>query len=134
MIEWKYVKKNVSNADIKEFENIFGFSFPENLRDFILMHNNGRPKPNGFDTKKSKGRVFDKLLSFNKSDKENVFSTYSLLKNDVPENLVVIAADPFGNFICADKANGFRVSLWLHENESIEETGKTIFEIVDSLY
>ena len=130
---WKYVKKNICSDDIAEFEELAFIEIPDNLRDFILEHNNGRPTKNSFNTKRSNGRVFDKLLSFNKDDKENVFSIYSILSNVLPTNLVAIAADPFGNFICLDKGNDLKVVFWQHETSTSEDTEKVFIAFIESL-
>lgn len=134
MIEWKYVKNNVKKSDFQQFESVSNFSLPESLYEIILSHNNGRPKPNQFDTEKYKGRIFDKLLSFNFDDKENVFLVFDSFKNELPKNLIAVAIDPFGNLICIDKEDEFRVAFWEHETGMIEVTKLTLPELFSALY
>src|SRR5690606_14015622 len=109
-----------------------GISFSDELRALILEFNNGRPVINRFDTEKSKARVFEKLLSFNKEDKENVFKTHECLINRLPKNLFALALDPFGNYVCINKNS--QVFLWLHETSEIESIGTNFVEMVNRLY
>lgn len=132
MNNWKYVKHNIQNTDIQEFEKKSGFIFSESTKKIILDFNNGRPQKKQFDTENSKGKIFEKLLSFNQSDIENVFKTYDSLVNQIPKKMIALALDPFGNYICIDQEQ--HVFLWLHESKSTEKTNRTITDIVDNLY
>lgn len=130
---WKYVKNNISRDDLVRFEKSSGIHFDEKLCDFILRHNNGRPEKNCFDTDRSKERVFSKLLSFNSQDKENVFSVFEsgLIEN---EDLVAIASDPFGNFICLDKNDDSIVVFWNHDDLSTELIKRSFMDFIGELY
>lgn len=132
MNKWKYIKKNVTEAEIKEAEALSGFSFSNELKKTLINFNNGRPIDNIFDTDKVKGRIFEKLLSANKEDNENVFKVNKALSDHLPENILALAADPFGNYICINKEQ--QAFLWLHETLELEATGKTMVELIDSLY
>lgn len=132
MNNWKYAKNNVTEVEIKEVESLSGFLLSDELKKVLIELNNGRPKNNLFDTKKAKGRVFEKLLSINKEDSENIFKTNESLSNQLPENMLALAADPFGNYICINKDQ--QAFLWLHETSELEATGKTMTGLIDSLY
>lgn len=132
MNTWKYVKNNVTNEEIAEIETLSGFSFSGDLKKIFLEYNNGRPEKKLFDTDKTKGRVFDKLLSVREEDAENVFKVYFSLKGQLPEDMLALAADPFGNYLCVNKCQ--KVFLWLHETSDLEATGKKMVELIDSLY
>lgn len=132
MNSWKYAKNNVTEVEIKEFESLAGFLLSDNLKKTLLEFNNGRPTNNLFDTKKTKGRIFEKLLSANKEDCENLFKANETLSDQLPENMVALAADPFGNYICINKEE--QVFLWLHETSELEATGKKMAELIDGLY
>lgn len=132
MKSWKYIKHNVSEDEITAFEEMAGFMLSEESKSIILNFNNGRPVINQFDTLTSQGVVFEKLLSFNKNDSENVFKTHKALNRQVPENLVAIALEPSGDYLCLDKEQ--KVFLWRHESERLEGTGKNLAEVIDSLY
>lgn len=132
MTGWKYIKKNISRENISDFERKSAFKFTDEVVDFIIDFNNGRPIKNQFNTLVSKGYVFEKLLSFNENDKENIFKTYDSLVNQIPKNMVALALDPFGNYICLDEKQN--VFLWLHERKLVENTGKFLIEFIESLY
>lgn len=132
MNKWNYVKNNVTDVDVKEAENLSGFTFSDELKEIIESCNNGRPVKKLFDTERVKGRVLDKLLSISRADSENVFKVNEALKGQLPESFFALAADPFGNYICIDEAH--KAFLWLHETSVLESTGKTIRELIDSLY
>lgn len=133
MTEWRYIKHNISQADIDIFEKLAGIQLSADVCTFILTHNNGRPRPNQFDTNETQGRLFDKLLSFNRNDAENVFITYELLSDQLPSQLVALAMDPFGNYICLNRQS-LKVVFWLHETGAQEETGKKWEQWVNTLY
>lgn len=132
MNKWKYVKNNVTDIAIKEAEQLSGFSFSDDLKKIIVSFNNGRPTVNMFDTERVEGRVFEKLLSVNRADCENIFEVNEALKGLLPSDLFVVAADPFGNYICIDKEH--KAFLWDHETSGREATGKKVWELIDSLY
>lgn len=133
MTEWRYIKHNISQSDIEAFENLSGIQLSEDIEAFLLAHNNGRPRPNQFDTNETQGRLFDKLLSFNLNDVENIFTAYEQLKSRLPSHLVALAMDPFGNYVCLDKEN-LNVVFWLHETGDQEKTGKQWKAWLNSLY
>lgn len=133
MTEWRYIKHNISRADIETFEEVAAISLPPALCAFILAHNNGRPRPNRFDTALAQGRLFDKLLSFNRNDLENVFNTRETLAAQLPTQLIALGMDPFGNYICLDK-HSLNVVFWLHETGAPEATGKPWEQWFDTLY
>ncbi|HFS0969471.1 TPA: SMI1/KNR4 family protein [Pseudomonas aeruginosa] len=133
MTEWRYIKHNISQADIEAFEELASISLPPAMRKFILAHNNGRPRPNRFDTALAQGRLFDKLLSFNRNDLENVFNTHNTLGTQLPAQLVALGLDPFGNYICLDK-HSLNVVFWVHETGTHEATGKPWTQWLDALY
>lgn len=132
MNKWKYVKNNVTEVEIKEIESLSGFFFSNELKKILIKFNNGRPINNLFDTEKVKGRMFEKLLSANKEDGENVLKTNKSLSGQLPENMLILAADPFGNYICINREQ--QAFLWLHDTLELEATGKTMIELIDSLY
>ena len=55
---------------------IYNIKLPEDYKQVVLQNNNARPGLSAFDTKNSKGHVFKKLLSLNKSDLETNYKSY----------------------------------------------------------
>jgi hypothetical protein len=130
---WKYIKTNITDDDLNAYETLVGLHFSQALRDFLLAHNNGRPVLKGFDTAVSQGRVFDKLLSFNRSDTENVFTTYDSLRGELPAELVPLVADPFGNYLCLTRSQKDHLVFWEAETREAEAIGKNLIALVSEL-
>lgn len=134
MNTWKYIKLNIDTDDIRNFEKMTGVSLPQPVADFIVKNNNGRPHFNGVDMPSGDGHIFEKLLSFNQGDVENVFSTYENIKDDLKSGLIPVALDPFGNYFCLNSRNDFQVEFWKHESKSTENTGKDLLALIKALH
>lgn len=128
-LTWKYVKPT-SEEKILAVEKSKNVSLPKDLKDLILLNNNGRPSLSTFDTKKTKERVFKKLLSYNENDLENVYGAIEILKDQ--KGLFPVASDPFGNFICLKNCN--KVVFFNHESSDVEDISNTVTELIDNLY
>lgn len=111
-ITWKYVKPLVDAGNIAEYESLVGTTLPEDLKNTIRTNNGGRPSLKYYDIASEKDKEFKSLLSFNRSDVENVFAFYPL--DSANKKLVPFASDPAGNFFVVK--NG-AIHLWLHEQD-----------------
>jgi hypothetical protein len=116
-VDWKYVKKLTNESAVKDFEEKFQMTLPDDLKQCIKAHNGGRPSKNIFDTEKTKERVFKTLLSFNDTDVENIYKYFPIIRR-VSKSLIPFASDPSGNFLCVRDG---RIVLYLHETDEIEE-------------
>lgn len=116
---------------IQEVANENGFTFTNDLINFILDYNNGMIIPNRFDTGEAKGYEVKTILSYNKKDIENVYSAIEILKEE-GARLIPFANTPSGDFVCMDTSNA--VVLWKHETLSIEKTSDGLSSFTDSLY
>jgi hypothetical protein len=134
MNTWKYVKSNIDAMDIFHLEQLTGTSLPQTISKFIINHNNGRPYLNNVKMPSGEEHIFEKLLSFNKNDVENFFSTYENIKSDLNPELIPIALDPFGNYFCLNVKNNFHVEFWRHESRSTESTGKDLLTLIEGLH
>ena len=132
-MQWKYTKPLVSVKQIGDFEKAYSFSFDDIYRDYVRQYNGGRPSPNAFDTEKSKARSIKALLSFNKSDKENIWDMNAWIKEAIENRYVAFGIDSFGNLICFEKFSD-DVIFWNHENGSIEIITKGFGNFINSLY
>ena len=109
-ITWKYVKPLVDAGSIAEYESLVGTTLPEDLKNLIRTNNGGRPSLKYYDLASEKDKEFKSLLSFNRTDVENVFAFYPL--DSANKKLVPFAIDSAGN--CFVVKNG-AIQIWLHE-------------------
>lgn len=115
--------------NIQAVEDEFGIILPQDLINILFNFNNGRPEKNLFQVSGTE-RVFKKLLSYNKGDRENIYTYINILRNEDPA-LFPIASDPAGNFICLH--NG-KITFWEHETGTKHYICDTISELIDQLY
>ncbi len=80
----------------------------------MKKNNGGRPPLKYYDLPSEKNKEFKTLLSFNKSDIENIFKFYPLDSKD--QTIIPFASDPTGNFFVL-KNN--KIYLWNHESDSL---------------
>ena len=108
-----------------------GFTYTNDLTNFVLLYNNGIIIPNKFDSEQSKGYEVKTILSYNKEDMENVYTAIEILKEE-GVYLIPFAYTPSGDFICLEINNA--VVLWKHETSIIERISPTFSLFIDSLY
>ncbi|MBR4838778.1 MAG: SMI1/KNR4 family protein [Bacteroidales bacterium] len=120
----------ISDKLISEVENNYNVQLPNDLKTILKEGNNGVPSKRYFDSEVAKGHEWKTLLSYYKSDVENIHSVLSVLK-DVDVNLFPFGDDPAGNMICL-KEN--KVVLWHHETDEIEFVANSISEFLTKLY
>jgi DNA-binding beta-propeller fold protein YncE len=129
-ITWKYIKPLDSETLINDFERENGIIFPSDLKNCFVKNNGGRPSKNVFDTDCSKEKVFKTLLSFNKSDPENIYMVFSVFDKE-RNRLIPFASDPSGDLLCLQNDN---IVLYLHETGSIEKVADSFSELLSKLY
>lgn len=127
---WKYVKELQNKQAVTDFETQHNVVFPDDLKEWILKNNGGRPYNSTIDTEKTKSRVFKSLLSFNPDDKETIFTVYDVLQKE-DKSLLPFASDPSGNFFCIK--NG-KIVLWLHETGTIENVADSFSAMLKKLH
>lgn len=111
-ITWKYVKPLADEGCIAEYEILVGCSLPEDVRNAIRSYNGGRPSLKYYDLLEEKDKEFKSILSFNRSDVENVFACWPIDSSD--KTLVPFAIDSAGNFFVVKDG---KIHLWLHEQD-----------------
>ncbi len=128
-ITWKYVKPLTNEGSISKYEVLTDTLLPDDIKEAVQLHNGGRPSPKYYDTSTEKDKEFKALLSFNRSDIENVFAFYPLDSSD--KNLVPFATDPAGNcFVVKDT----KIYLWLHELDEVVFLANTFSAFLETLH
>lgn len=128
-MEWKYVKPLKDNSVFENIEKIYNVEIPIYLKEIITKYNGGRPEKSIFDTKKSKERVLQGLISFNKEDKANIFIYEELLK----KGYIPFAITEFGDMVCINDENN-NVELYIQEQDKFEYVCKDIELFFNKLY
>lgn len=128
-ITWERVSP-ICDELITEVENMYSIQIPDDLKSVLKEGNGGTPSKRFFDDEESKSHEMKTLLSYNRSDMENVYSAFKVLK-EIDSKLLPFANDPAGNLICYD---GSKVVYWNHETDELETVANSILEFFDKLY
>ena len=124
-IEEEISNYSINNNDIRNIEKLKDCILPTDYKEFLLKYNGGSPNFNAFEIKGEGGDTIDYFFGIC-HDKQSVMRTYDIFDNTkcykgrIPEKLLPIACDPFGNTICIgikEKHYG-KVYFWDHENEA----------------
>ena len=120
-------ERPVLEPELKSIESKYGFNFPSQYRAFLLQHNGGRPEPARFQFLDANGPYSDSLvnwfLAIYDGECDNFEKAFRALKVEhvrIPQNLVPIADDPFGNMICISVSGDDvgAVYFWDHEKDA----------------
>ena len=128
-MKWKYVKPLKDNLIIEYLEKTYSIEIPKLLKDIILENNGGRPVKNMFMTKENKEKIIKTLLSYNQSDRENIYIYIDFFN----KGYIPFANTDFGYVICVNNKNE-NVELYLHEIDKFEYVCENIEEFIDKLY
>ena len=123
---WKYVKPLKDPKSIDKFESKHGIKFPKDLKEIFLKYNGGRPPKRYFDVGKEKDIEFKTLLSFNKDDPENIYTSLDTSDN----KLIPFASTPGGDFICL-KSN--KIYFWIQDTDKSVLIASTFTEFLKML-
>ncbi len=97
---WKYVKPLDSADAVIDFTKRYNVSLPKNLIKILTDYNGGRPSDKEICTVNGDEYVFKSLLSYNKTDKETIYSFYPKLFKET--TLYPIGFESSGSFVCYD--------------------------------
>lgn len=128
-ITWRHATP-ICDELISEVEGMYGIQIPDDLKFIIKEGNGGVPSKRLFDDEKAKAHEMKTLLSYYRSDMENVYSSFKVLK-EIDSKLIPFANDPAGNLICYD---GSKVVYWNHETDEIETVADSISSFFAKLY
>lgn len=116
-----------SEALLQQLESELGTQLPGDYRCFLAETNGGRPAPSRFAMQTSTGSnesVVDWFLTLDpKEDLYTVLEYRNMYSDRIPEGLLPIACDPFGNLLLLDLGGKVRGSVyfWDHEQESMDK-------------
>ncbi|PFW95715.1 SMI1/KNR4 family protein [Bacillus pseudomycoides] len=105
VIQFEYSYKPLVSEDIRNFENKYGVTLPDDYKKFLLHSNGGKPVKRRFKT--ADGTITTSIMSFfpiaeeTESNLQNFYNQYNLGKI-VPLNLLPIGIDPADSLICLD--------------------------------
>ena len=124
----KQANRPLSVTQIEEFEEHLGCRLPEVYLKFLQTQNGGRPENGGFVILRDGedyGILVDWFLGLQEGDCDHLIEYQVDYKGRVPANLLPIAHDSFGNFICLSVwgRDIGKVYYWDHEEEA--EEGET---------
>lgn len=120
-------EENVTNAAPAEFQKTVVLPLPDAYREFLKLHNGGRPNPSSFEFRNAEGtsersrvHYFFGLHSGRVGNLKFQFENY---QDRVPLGLLPVATDPFGNLILLKLIgkHDAPVFFWDHEEESEDD-------------
>lgn len=132
LLEWKYIKELIDIDCFQAIKEKYNVDASNELKECIVNFNGARPTKDAFDTESVKEREIKRLLSFNKSDTENVYDVFNVFKEE-NISLYPFAMDPAGNYICED-INSRNIIFYNHENQKREYINKDFKHFLNSLY
>jgi hypothetical protein len=119
----------ISESKIARFEAFAGITLPRTYRDFLLKYNGGVPANQKFVSKYRPGAdhfyIVHTLLPigtrkrFGFDNLKAYFETYKTKQWRVPDEMIPIAGDLFGNLFClvVTGPNTGKIYFWNHERE-----------------
>ena len=113
----------LSEEELRVAERELGLQLPSAYRKFLLTHNGGKPVPGVFNFKGRDGSpdrsVVDWFLSVHEADFDNLLHYAQTYRGRIPEWLVPIGHDPYGNLILLGHTgtDTGAVFFWDHEQE-----------------
>lgn len=114
VLTWKYVKPLTDPMAVKNFLDKHKVSLPASLIEIMEKYNGGRPSEKTIITNTGREYVFKSMLSYNKGDKETIYSIYPELFKGT--SWFPFASDAAGNFVCYDTGSNAFV-LYNHETD-----------------
>jgi len=122
-------KPALTASDLDDLERRLSIKLPDDYRQFLIRQNGGRPVSPVFTfVESSRGPTDSSVAWFlsvhqgKYSNFEKDFRNFKVVQRRMPDNLVPIAHDPFGNEICMSFSGDDRgaIYFWDHESEADE--------------
>ncbi len=133
-------KDAITSDDINDLEELYGFSFPDDVRRHYLAYNGGELERYIFKDEDGDEYVVQNLIPINY---KNEFGTGDLdftlrnlrLDGVLPNWLIPFAKDPGGNLFCfsIDEDEEGAIYYWDHEYEMGEDPEDHVIYLTESL-
>ena len=133
-INWILSRGCCDLSSIQRIEEKYNIQFPKEYVDTVLEFNGGRPNRKLFDIKNRVECIFEALLNWDESRKQNMFDWMKIIESNT---IIAFGQDPFGNAICfdfsGDKENP-EVVFWNHELNKFEFIANNYSNFINELY
>jgi hypothetical protein len=124
---------------IDAFEKSHGIRLPADYRGFLASYNGGRPEKEFrvFTFQKEDGLTSDSLVDWFsgliESEDYSLEEDFEIYADRIPQGMLAIACDPFGNLILLGVRESAASGVWFwdHENEPTSILASGIYKIAD---
>jgi hypothetical protein len=127
-LQFRQPGPSISDQDLAALERELGVRLPDDYREFMLVHNGGRPEPADFpipgEPVPDSWSTLQFFLSLNGQEYYTDLGWHlDMFRDRVPAELLPIAYDPGGNLVCLGIRGEHRgtVFFWDHELEAEED-------------
>lgn len=121
----------IAQEDLVRLEDQLKIELPDEYRRFLLQNNGGRPEPDVFRfIDSSQSITQDSVAWFMCIKPEHIndlYETMSELTGRIPDNMLPIAVDSFGNYICLITIGESRGEIYFWDHELETEDKNTFF-------
>ena len=131
---WNYKQPLIDSAAFEKFEQQYNVRIPEELKTFVVEHNEASPEKDAFDSESGE-HLFSDVLRFDSGETRKV-TAYDAMEEIQNKELIPFAKDPFGNYICLSLKDG-TVRLWDHEDHETGTTamaGRNLQDFIENLH
>jgi hypothetical protein len=102
-MEFEYSFSRLAEEDIKKFEDKYEIKLPKAYKEFLLLHNGGKPVIRRFKT--AEGTMTSSVMLFFPLSEETEFNLENYYRiytegSIVPSNMMPIGIDPADSLIC----------------------------------
>ena len=133
-VKWILPQTQITQENITQFECQFKVILPNDFKKWLLSHNGSCPEPSVLNTKEVDNVNVNCFLSFSKKDEYNVYDIINIMQDRIPKDIIPIADDGGGNYICYRfSSSPPNIVFWDHEEADPEIAVKNICSSFDDL-